>query len=394
MMPYFYWPNCKPIALSNNYKEHGMQQNEHDKRTLLVIDDIADNLMLMNEILRDNYKVKGANSGERGLRIAFSDTPPDLILLDVMMPDMDGFEVCRRLKAMPQTEHIPIIFVTAKSDTVDEEKGLALGAVDYIVKPISPPIVKTRVKTHLALKDAADFLRSKNDYLKQEVERRTAEIIRQSQELHAMQDVTIMAMASLAETRDNETGGHIRRTQTYVKALAERLQSHAHFAALLTEENIDLLYKSAPLHDIGKVGIPDSILLKPGSLTAEEFELMKQHTTLGLDAIVQAENQCGMRVDFLQFAKQIAHSHHERWDGTGYPQGLAGDAIPLPARLMAIADVYDALINKRVYKPPFSHEEAVAIIAAGRGTQFDPEVLDAFIDIEGVFRSIAARFPA
>ena len=371
-----------------------MQQNEHDKRTLLVIDDIADNLMLMNEILRDNYKVKGANSGERGLRIAFSDTPPDLILLDVMMPDMDGFEVCRRLKAMPQTEHIPIIFVTAKSDTVDEEKGLALGAVDYIVKPISPPIVKARVKTHLALKDAADFLRSKNDYLKQEVERRTAEIIRQSQELHAMQDVTIMAMASLAETRDNETGGHIRRTQTYVKALAERLQSHAHFATMLTEENIDLLYKSAPLHDIGKVGIPDSILLKPGSLTAEEFELMKQHTTLGLDAIVQAENQCGMRVDFLQFAKQIAHSHHERWDGTGYPQGLAGDAIPLPARLMAIADVYDALINKRVYKPPFSHEEAVAIIAAGRGTQFDPEVLDAFIDIEGVFRSIAARFPA
>ena len=203
-----------------------------------------------------------------------------------------------------------------------------------------------------------------------------------------------MAMASLAETRDNETGGHIRRTQTYVKALAERLQFHTHFAALLTEENIDLLYKSAPLHDIGKVGIPDSILLKPGALTAEEFETMKQHTTLGLDAIVQAENQCGMRVDFLQFAKQIAYSHHERWDGKGYPQGLAGEAIPLPARLMAIADVYDALINKRVYKPPFSHEEAVAIMAAGRGTQFDPEVLDAFIDIEGVFRTIAARFPA
>ena len=371
-----------------------MQQNDNGKRTLLVIDDIADNLMLMNEVLHDTYKVKGANSGERGLRIAFSDTPPDLILLDVMMPDMDGFEVCRRLKESPATRHIPVIFVTAKSDSFDEEKGLALGAVDYLIKPISPPIVKARVKTHLTLKDASDFLRSKNDYLKQEVDRRTAEVIQQSEKLHAMQDVTIMAMASLAETRDNETGSHIRRTQTYVKALAERLQFHSRFTTELTERNIDLLYKSAPLHDIGKVGIPDRILLKPGSLTAEEFDVMKQHTTLGRDAIVQAENQCGMRVDFLRFAKEIAYSHHERWDGAGYPQGLAGDDIPLSARLMAIADVYDALISKRVYKPAFSHEEAVAIITAGRGTLFDPDISDAFIEIKDLFRTIAARFPA
>lgn len=363
------------------------------KRTLLVIDDTADNLMLMNEVLRDGYKVKGANTGARGLQIAFSDTPPDLILLDVMMPDMDGFEVCRRLKTAPETRDIPVIFVTARSDFVDEEKGLALGAVDYLVKPISPAIVRARVNTHLTLKDAADFLRSKNDFLQQEVARRTTQMIQQAKQLHLMQDVAILAMASLAETRDNETGSHIRRTQTYIKALAEQLSLRPAWAGTLTTEHIELLYKSAPLHDIGKVGIPDRILLKPGPLTAEEFAMMKQHTTLGYEAIVHAENQCGTGVAFLQFAKEIAYAHHECWNGTGYPLGLVGDAIPLSARLMAIADVYDALISHRVYKPALPHEEAISIMTKERGTRFDPAIFDVFLEMEQTFKQIALQFP-
>jgi len=232
--------------------------------------------------------------------------------------------------------------------------GLSLGAVDYITKPISPPIVLSRVKTHLTLKAAADFLRDKNVFLDQEVVRRT-------EELSAIQDATILMMASLAETRDNETGNHILCTQHYVKALALRLKDHPRFSEYLTERNIALLFKSAPLHDIGKVGIPDRILLKPDRLDAAEFEVMKTHTTLGRDALLQAERRFWKPVAFLEIAKEIAYSHQEQWDGGGYPEGLVGDAIPVSARLMAIADVYDALTCHRVYKPAISHVEAVAI---------------------------------
>jgi putative two-component system response regulator len=364
-----------------------------EKSTLLVIDDTADNLLLMNEILNTTYKVKGALSGKKGLQIAISETPPDLILLDVMMPEMDGYEVCQQLKENPITQHIPVIFVTAKSDSADEEKGFAIGAVDYILKPISPPIVRARVAAHILLKNTADFLRDKNQFLNQEVERRTKQIMRQSEELHAIQNVTILAMTSLAETRDNETGSHIHRTQHYVKALAKKIQLHPRFAHQLDDYSIDLLFKSAPLHDIGKVGIPDRILLKPGPLTADEFDIMKRHTTIGKDAIEKAEAQNETHINFLKFAKEIAYSHHERWDGTGYPQGLAGNDIPLSARLMSIADVYDALINKRVYKSAFTHEKAMEIISAGRATQFDPDILDAFIEIESDFKAIAAQYP-
>jgi putative two-component system response regulator len=196
----------------------------------------------------------------------------------------------------------------------------------------------------------------------------------------------------MAETRDNETGNHIRRTQHYVRALAEQLRGHPRFAAYLNERNILMLFKSAPLHDIGKVGIPDAILKKPGRLTAEEFEIMKTHTTLGRDAIEHAESELDGSVDFLRTAKEIAYSHQEKWDGSGYPLGLAGDAIPLSARLMALADVYDALISRRVYKAPMTHEQAAAILRAGRGRHFDPDVTDAFCAIEDEFRAIAARY--
>ncbi|MBP9803498.1 MAG: two-component system response regulator [Candidatus Accumulibacter sp.] len=356
------------------------------RATLLVVDDTPDNLALMSALLRDSYQVKVATQGEKGLRIAESTSPPDLILLDVMMPDMDGYEVCRRLKANPRTRNIPVIFLTARSEVEDEQKGLALGAADYITKPISPPILRARVATQLSLKASADFLRNKNDFLEAEVTRRTME-------LEAVQDVTILAMASLAETRDSETGKHLLRTQRYVKALAERLRPHPRFADFLTEQNIRLLFKSAPLHDIGKVGIPDRILLKPGRFEPHELEIMKSHTLLGKDAIQLAEDWLGKPVEFLTLAKEIALCHQEKWDGSGYPEGLSGDSIPVSARLMAVADVYDALISRRLYKEPMTHAQAAQIIVDGRGSHFDPDVVDAFVAVEREFQLIAESFP-
>jgi putative two-component system response regulator len=355
------------------------------KHTVLVVDDTPDNLYLMKNLLQDHYKVKIASTGEQALRIAASDSPPDMILLDIMMPGMDGYEVCLQLKQSPATMGIPVIFLTARSEVEDEEKGLELGAVDYITKPISPSIVLARVKSHLALKVMDDFLRDQNHFLELEVAKRLLEVT-------AVQDVTILAMASLAETRDSDTGNHLRRTQFYIKALAEKLRDHPRFSAFLTTANIHAIFKCAPLHDIGKVGIPDYILLKPGKLEPHEFEIMKTHTTLGYNAILNAERALGKPVEFLSFAMSIALSHQEKWDGTGYPHGLAGDAIPIPARLMAVADVYDALICRRIYKEAMPHESAVQIMLEGRGTHFDADMLDAFITIQSEFRSISQRF--
>ncbi|MCC6074872.1 two-component system response regulator [Pseudomonas sp. GCM10022188] len=353
--------------------------------TILVVDDTPENLMLMTDLLKDRYRIKAANNGEKALRILQGDPLPDLVLLDIMMPGLSGYQVAEQLKLDPRTRDLPIIFLTAMTGVEDEIHGLELGAVDYITKPISPPLVLARVETQLKIKAAADFLRDQNDFLEQEVQRRTREVT-------AIQDVTILAMASLAETRDNETGNHIRRTQHYVRLLAELLREHPRFRHFLDEETIKLLFKSAPLHDIGKVGIPDRILLKPGRFTPEEFEIMKTHTTLGRDAIQHAEDELGIDVDFLRFAKEIAYSHQEKWDGSGYPEGLAADDIPISARLMALADVYDALISRRVYKPGMPHEQAVEIIRQGRSTHFDPDICDAFLANAEQFRDIAARF--
>ena len=356
-----------------------------ERSTILVVDDTPDNLTLMSHLLKDVYKVKIANNGERALKIAQSDAPPDLILLDVMMPEMDGYEVCRRLKLDPKTKSIPVVFLTAKSEVEDERKGLDLGAVDYITKPISPPIVLARVRTHLSMKATADFLRDKNDFLNQEVAKRTREVA-------AIQDVTIMAMASLAETRDSDTGNHIRRTQFYVRVLAECLRNHPRFAGQLDDQTIELIFKCSPLHDIGKVGIPDRILLKPGRFEPDEFEVMKTHTSLGKQAIEHAQTTLDSNVPFLSIAQEIAFAHHEKWDGSGYPLGLKGDEIPLAARLMAIADVYDALVSRRVYKDGMSREEAIEIICNGRGTHFDPDLVDAFMACLDDFHKIADRF--
>ncbi|WP_299181663.1 two-component system response regulator [uncultured Neptuniibacter sp.] len=355
-------------------------------KTILVVDDEPINIMVLSNLLKSDYRVLAAKNGEEALQRAQSEHTPDLILLDVMMPDIDGFQVCSLLKNNPDTSHIPVIFITAMNEEIDEEKGLKAGAIDYITKPISPTLVIARVRNHILLKSSQDELYSLNEMLEERVRIRT-------QELAKTQETTIQALASLAETRDNETGNHIRRTSHYVKALAEDLRDHNHFTDELTDRNIELIYKSAPLHDIGKVGIPDKILLKPGKLSTDEFKIMMTHTTLGADAISNAENETGLTgVSFLQYAKEISSCHHEKWDGSGYPEGLKGNDIPLSGRLMALADVYDALITKRVYKPAFDHQKAKGIILEGRGSHFDPLITDSFIRIEQQFIEIADRF--
>ncbi|MBB3117214.1 response regulator [Pseudoduganella violacea] len=359
--------------------------NTQGKPTILVVDDTPDNIDVLCALLEDDYRTKIAVNGERALKIANGEAKPDLILLDIMMPGMSGYDVCKALKENPATRDIPVIFVTAMSEELDEQLGFSMGAADYLTKPLSAPIVLARIKTQLSMKRMHDFLRDQNKFLEHEVEERTREVT-------ALQDVTIHAMASLAETRDSETGNHIRRTSLYVKALAHKLRHHPRFSAFLTEKTIQLLYKSAPLHDIGKVGIPDRILLKPGRFEPHEMEIMKTHTTLGRDAIIAAERELGLSVDFLHFAKEIAYSHQEKWDGSGYPEGLAGEAIPISARLMAVADVYDALISRRVYKEPIPHSEAVATIAKGRGSHFDPDMVDAFLAIQDEMRAIAQHY--
>lgn len=363
-----------------------MQQNEFTKKIVLVIDDTPDNLFLVTNLLKDLYTIKVANSGEKALKFLDETLiPPDLILLDIMMPVLNGYDVLKKIKENQKLQNIPVVFLTAKSSIEDEKLGFDMGANDYITKPISPPILLARVKTQLENKAISDFLRDKNEFLEKEIEKRTKDII-------AIQNVTIFAMASLAETRDNETGNHIKRTSNYVKMLAKKLQNHPKFKAYLTDEMIDTLYKSAPLHDIGKIGIPDHILLKPGKLTSEEFEIMKTHTTLGKEAIEHAEKELGYEVDFLKTAKEIAYSHQEKYDGSGYPLGLKGDEIPISARLMSVADVYDALRSKRIYKNSFDLQTTLKIMKDGRGSHFDPDMLDAFLEIHNEFEVIANNF--
>jgi putative two-component system response regulator len=383
------------------------------KQTVLVVDDTPENLTVLGELLQPAYRVRVANAGLQALRVANSAPRPDLILLDVMMPEMDGYMVIRELRANPQTRDIPVIFVTAMDADADEQHGLALGAVDYITKPIRPAVVLARVNTHLELKRARDRLFHQNAWLESEVARRMRDNL-------MMQDVSIRALASLAEARDMETGRHIRRTQAYVELLVAALRSHPRFSGFFSDAIALMVGKAAPLHDIGKVGIPDSILLKPARLTHDEYAIMKTHSVIGGDAIDQAmrgeleaadyqtlQDHCrlgGNALDaaigefqsaplaFLAIAKEIALWHHEKWDGSGYPHGLAGDAIPIPARLMALADVFDALASRRIYREPLSFEATVAIIRDGGGKHFDPDVVAAFLANQDAFRDILDRY--
>ena len=344
---------------------------------ILLVDDNTTNLQLLHEALDGSgYRLLIAKNGKSALSIARK-AKPSLILLDIMMPEMDGYEVCRQLKAGEETAQIPVIFVTALADEEDETKGLALGAVDYISKPFNPDLVRARVRIHLELKRYRDHLEQL--------------VIERTRRLALVQAVTIESLATLAEYRDPETGGHIKRTQNYVKVLAKRLKDHPRFRDALNDEVIELLYMSAPLHDVGKIGVPDHILQKAGKLTDEEFEEMKKHTNYGHDALRITEQKLG-EDSFLRYAREIAFAHQEKWDGSGYPSGLKGDEIPVSGRLMALADVYDALISKRVYKPPFPHEKAVEIIVAGKGKHFDPDMVDAFVELENTFRNIALSY--
>ncbi|MFH1021062.1 MAG: HD domain-containing phosphohydrolase [Pseudomonadota bacterium] len=356
--------------------------------TVLLVDDTRENLDVLVGAMAGAYDIVVAMDGRTALDIS-RNSPPDLILLDIMMPGLDGYEVCRQLKGSPATRDIPVIFLSALTEISSKSTGFQLGAVDYITKPFDVEEVRVRVKTHLSLRLAQQQLVRQNEILEKRVRERT-------RELALTQEVTIDSIAALAEYRDPETGDHIMRTKNYVLLLATHLRSHPRFREILDDTTVDLLCRSAPLHDIGKVGVHDAILLKPGSLTAEEFEEMKRHTIYGRDALAAAEMKLGGN-SFLRTAKELTHTHHEKWDGSGYPQGLKGENIPLSGRLMALADVYDALISKRPYKPAFPHQEAVRIISKGDGRtmpyHFDPDILAAFVKLEDEFRKTAILHP-
>ena len=316
---------------------------------ILIADDVPENIELLVSILENDYDIRVASNGETVLKIVYSDVPPDLILLDVMMPGLSGHEVCRRIKANPDRRMIPVIFVTAMCSVEAEQLGLEIGAVDYITKPISPPVVKARVRTHLALYD-------QTRELERMVTQRTLELLTSRQQI-------IRRLGRAAEFKDNETGNHVIRMAHYACLIADAVG-----LGCATQE---VILQAAPMHDIGKIGIPDSILLKPGKLSAEEWVLMKRHPSMGAEIIGLHDD------DLLKTARLIALTHHERWDGAGYPQGLSGEAIPLVGRIVAVADVFDALISVRPYKAAFPVSDALGYMTEQSGRHFDPVLIPA-----------------
>jgi len=352
---------------------------------ILVVDGNLHHVQLLGELLGAHYRVQAAHSGLAALAMAGTEPRPDLIVLDLTVPKTEGYAVFAHLREQIHLRDIPVIFA-ADVGAVDEAvRGLDFGAADYITRPLCASVVLARVRTQIELKRSRDSLRNQNAFLE-------AEVARRLDENRLIQDISIHALARLAEVRDLETGNHLRRTQEYVHVLADSLRDHPRFAAYLARHSIETLVQSALLHDIGKIGIPDHILLKPGKLSPEEREIMKTHAKLGSDAIEQAKRDAVKPIEFLAMAQEIALYHHERWDGSGYPEGLAGEAIPIPARLMALADVFDALISRRFYKWPWSFVAAREMIAHERGHHFDPDVVDAFLGRFDDFAAIAERY--
>ena len=347
------------------------------KKTIVAVDDNPSNIQIIVSSLRGDYNVRPFTSGRECIEYFNKGQTCDLILLDIEMPEFNGFDTIRMLKSMPQSKKIPVVFLTGVLDTQSEVDGLTLGAVDYIYKPVNPVLVKKRLEVHLALEEYSNNL--------QEL------VLRKTQTIEKLNHVTILTIISIIGTRDQETNGHINRTSAYVVALAEALRSRGLYLEALSDENIEQLRRSAPLHDVGKVGIKDAILNKPGRLTDEEFAEMKRHSIIGAEAFKEARAMMN-EASFLDLAEMLARSHHEKWDGSGYPDGLCGEKIPLFARIMAIADVYDALISQRPYKEPMPHHVAVKIIVDGRGLHFDPAIVDAFVSIEQEFDHIAHKF--
>ena len=327
-----------------------------EKPTILVVDDVADNISLLSSILSGEYKVKASNNGKSAVAIARK-SPPDLILLDVMMPELDGYEVCRQLKDDPRTKNIPVIFVTALGEAREEQLGFEIGAVDYITKPVSPPIVLARVKTHLVLYE-------QNRILEKKVAERT-------EELRSSRFEIIRRLGLAAEYRDNETGLHVLRIGYLARFIAEAIG--------IEEKEADIILNAAPMHDVGKIGIPDSILLKPGRLTESERQIMEKHAEFGAQIIGEHQDP------LLKAASSAALTHHEKWDGTGYPARLQKEEIPLIGRITAIVDVFDALTSARPYKEAWSLDRALELISNESGRHFDPDLVPAFIDnIDGI----------
>ncbi len=334
--------------------------------TIMVVDDTPANLRLLEQMLGEQYhRVLTFPRGALALKAAISN-PPDLILLDINMPEMNGFELCRHLKLNDTLKDVPVIFISANSDTDNKLKAFSMGGVDYVTKPFQVEEVNARIKTHLRLSYLQKKLECRNSDLK--------EIVREKvRELSESQLATTFALTKLAESRDDDTGQHIERTRNFCRLLAERLRQHPDYCNRISKAFIESIYHCAPMHDIGKVAIPDHILLKPGKLTADEFDVMKTHAEIGADTLegVRANYPQNM---FVTMGVEIARCHHEKWDGSGYPAGLRGEDIPLSARIMALADVYDALRAQRPYKSPFSHAKSCEIIMADSGTHFDPVI--------------------
>ncbi|WP_321404240.1 two-component system response regulator [Maridesulfovibrio sp.] len=321
------------------------------RQTVLVVDDSADNIAVFSKILSEKYRVKAAKNGAKALQIAFA-TVPDIILLDIMMPGIDGYEICRQLKKDSRTQKIPIIFVTAKDEIEDETKGFELGAVDYIAKPVSPSIVLARVKTHLQLYDNSRELENA--------------VLSRTKELAQSQLEIIRRLGRAAEYKDNETGMHVIRMSYYSCVIARSIG--------MDDATIDLLLNATPMHDVGKIGISDSILLKAGKLTEQEREEMEKHCEFGAEIIGEHDDK------LLKLARSVALTHHEKWDGSGYPKGLKGTDIPIEGRIVAIADVFDALTSRRSYKEPWPIDKAISFIEEQAGRHFDPELVAAFIN--------------
>ncbi len=354
---------------------------ERKRQTIMLVDDNQVNLNMGKNMLKDYYEVYALPSAERLFKFLETVTP-DLILLDVAMPNMNGFDVIKILKANGRYADIPVIFVTAKTEEMSELEGLALGAVDYVTKPFSAAILLKRIETHMLIKKQQAELKHFNENLIEIVKEKTTQVSK-------LQNAIVNTVAEIVEFRDAFTGGHILRTQQYMQALISQLmESNLYPEEVSTWENLDYILQAAQLHDLGKIFISDVILNKPGPLTGEEFEIMKTHVVKGVEAI----KRMGRGADdplFLKYAEIIAGTHHEKWNGTGYPYGLKGTDIPLLGRLMAIADVYDALVSARPYKAALPAEEAAKIIIEGAGTHFDPVLVDVFRKVEGDFTTIA-----
>jgi putative two-component system response regulator len=345
----------------------------------MMVDDNLANLKVGKAILSDAYTTLTSPSAARMFEV-LEQYKPELILLDIDMPDMDGYEAIKILKARNDTRDIPVIFLTAKNDPESELEGLSLGAVDYISKPFSPPLLKKRIELHLLVESQKHTLRDYNDNLQKMVAAKTKTVLK-------LQNKILKTVAELVECRDDVTGGHIERTERNLGILVSAILKRNMYEEFTKGWDVDILLQSSQLHDVGKISIPDGILLKPARLTEDEFNEMKKHVTLGVNIIERIEDG-DEESAFLTSAKIFAGTHHEKWDGSGYPNGLRGKDIPLLGRLMAIADVYDALVSERPYKTPYTHEKAVKTIIEGKGTHFDPSLIDLFEEISCQFEGL------